>query len=236
MVAGIVHELGRPLGAIKVGVQALLDGAYTDPDLSVELAAGIDSQVNQLRRVIDDLTLLEESSFQELSLRRQSVNLLEIIQAQCQTHALRAKQKEISLDCETEGQYLQLFADPDRLSQILSNLIHNAIKYSRANDRVTISVEQEGPSRSPTHILVRVRDTGPGIEPEEQEKIFDLYYRNLKQKRIHEGMGIGLALARRMAEAHGGTLTVESVPGEGATFTLRLPVETDPISKQSLNP
>ncbi|HRJ42959.1 MAG TPA: ATP-binding protein, partial [Caldilineaceae bacterium] len=117
----------------------------------------------------------------------------------------------------------RLWVDPVRISQILGNLLDNAYKYTPAGGQVVISTAQEG-AGDDVPVVVRVRDTGPGIDPADRENIFQFFYRSPNQTRVQEGMGIGLALARRLAEAHGGTLTLAEGDRSGAEFVLRLPI------------
>jgi signal transduction histidine kinase len=108
--------------------------------------------------------------------------------------------------------------------QILGNLLHNAYKFTPPRGHIVVSAGLEYSAGIPTYVQLQVSDSGPGVELAEQEKIFELLYRNAQQRNLYKGMGIGLALSRRLAEAHGGSLSVDSHPGQGATFTLRLPV------------
>ena len=109
--------------------------------------------------------------------------------------------------------------DPHRLGQIVGNLLHNACKYTSEQGKITVTTTTEN-----QRVVLCVSDTGPGIVPGEEERIFEFFYRNPALRKIHQGMGIGLAVARQLAEAHGGTLTVAQKPGSGATFCLRLPL------------
>jgi signal transduction histidine kinase len=220
LLTGIVHELGRPLGAIKAAAQTIR--ATPDRDLAVDLATGIDTQVNQLRLQVDDLVLLGEVELQGLRMVMESLDLDTLLQELCRQSATAAAEKQIRLTCQVDGALPPLQADPKRIHQILGNLLHNALKYTPAGG--TVSVRAYGAdARSVASVVVEVSDTGPGIDPAEHERIFDFFYRGVAQARIHEGMGIGLALARQLAVAHGGSLTVQSAGGAGATFVLTLP-------------
>jgi two-component system sensor histidine kinase BaeS len=221
LLSGIVHEIGRPLGSIKLAAQAISQGV--DGKTAVELADGIDEQVDQLRLGVDDLTLLGQVETQELALHRDEIDVAALVRRQCRQFLTLARQKGLDFDCDLPRETPPICADPQRLGQILGNLLHNAYKYTPAGGQVRLAVEIEGED---THrdLIVKVTDTGPGIDPREREKIFDLFYRSPGQH-CQQGMGIGLALARHLAEAHGGSLTVEGQPGLGATFILCLPVE-----------
>lgn len=227
LLSGIVHELGRPLGAIKVAAEAIRNGA--EGQMAVEMAEGINNQVDQLRLQVEDLALLGQVGSQPLALHWETVDLADFLKTQCRLFSNLMEQKELAFDCQLDDDLPTITADPQRLTQIVGNLLQNAYKYTPAQGCVVLSAEtQEGKTANrpaPTHVVLRVSDNGSGIDAQEQEKIFEFFYRNPEQRRIHEGMGIGLALSRLLAEAHGGTLTVDSCPGEGATFTLRLPVQ-----------
>jgi two-component system sensor histidine kinase BaeS len=236
LLANVVHELGTPLGAIKAAAQALENGAVSDPQLASELATGIGSQVDQLRLLVDDLTLLGETELRELRLVRQWVNLGDLIQVQCQSYAYLVRQKHIELTCHVTCDLPPIAVDANRVCQILANLLHNAYKFTPPRGRIVVSAGLEYSDGIPTYVQLQVSDSGPGVELAEQEKIFELLYRNAQQRNLYKGMGIGLALSRRLAEAHGGSLSVDSHPGQGATFTLRLPVAaTDPQAKPNLD-
>ena len=109
--------------------------------------------------------------------------------------------------------------DEDRMAQALGNVVDNAIKYTPPDGEVAVSAGVEG-----DNVYIRVRDTGVGIVPEEQERIFEPFYRGPSSRRFPQGMGLGLSIARDMVTAHGGHIDVESTPGQGSTFTLWLPV------------
>ncbi len=219
LLANIVHELGTPLGAIKAAAQALENGAISEPQLASELAVGINSQVDQLRLLIDDLTLLSETEIRDLVLHRQWINLEELIQIQCKSYAWLLDQKHIELHYEHPKMLPPVEADSNRIGQILANLLHNAYKFTPPYGQINVSAVL-----ADQYVKVIVSDTGPGIADGEQSKIFELLYRRPGQRNLYKGMGIGLALSRRLAEAHGGSLSVESQIGKGATFVLRLPV------------
>jgi len=223
LLSGIVHELGRPLGSIKAAAQTIEQSQNVA--LAHELASGIDEHVDQLRIQLDDLALLGEMELQGLRLACEPVSLAELLQAQVQQFERLAAHQALTLHCQVDRPLPIIQADPKRLGQVVGNLLHNACKYTPAGGQITLSADVEGDSPQVTHVVVCVTDNGPGIPVEEQERIFQFFYRSAGVRRIHEGMGIGLALARYLAEAHHGTLMVKSQPGQGTRFMLRLPVE-----------
>lgn len=225
LLTGIIHELSRPLGAIKAAAQTIRNSS--DHDLAVELAMGIDDQVDQMRLQIEDLVLLSQLEHQGLRMVTGPVDLGELVEHQCRQFAGHAADRDITLTCHVHEELPLIEGDAKRLAQIVDNLIHNALKYTPAGG--TVDVCAAANPADPHSLTVTVVDNGPGIALAEQERIFQLFYRSPSQQRRHQGMGIGLALARQLAEGHGGTLTVASDEGRGATFTLRLPVRP-PVS------
>ena len=231
LLTGIVHELGRPLGAIKAAAQTIRKNP--DPDLAVELAAGIDDQVDQLRLQVEDLALLSELEYQGLRMVFGPVDVGELVEQQCRHALVNANDRGIALTWTTSPLLPLITGDPKRIALIVDNLIHNAIKYTPSGGEVVVNAFAEAPTKPsgrPTHVAITVSDNGPGIAKAELERIFQLFYRSPAQQRRHQGMGIGLALARQLAEGHGGTLTVRSEEGEGSTFTLRLPLVPSEVS------
>ncbi len=222
LLRSVVHELGRPLGAIKAAAHVLGQEKGSSAAVVAELAEGIDEQVDQLRLLLDDLTLLAQSEMQELALDLEETEIGALVRAESHRSEGKLRSKAITLSCQVAADLPRMLVDPVRISQILGNLLDNAYKYTPSGGRVAVSAAQEGAGHD-APVVVRVRDSGPGIDPADRENIFQFFYRSPKQTRIQEGMGIGLALARRLAEVHGGTLTVAEGEGDGAEFVLRLP-------------
>ena len=152
------------------------------------------------------------------------IDIRELIYQKCRTYIHIIEQKGIVLVIEIDKNLSSLCADEMRMRQILGNLLHNAYKFTPANGQITVTVALHEHEHQPDEIRFQISDTGPGIAPEEQPKIFEMFYRTLATQIGYEGSGIGLALARQLARAHGGSLTVHSQPGHGATFTLQLPI------------
>lgn len=221
LLRSVVHELGRPLGAIKAAAHVLGKEQSSSPDVVAELAEGIDEQVDQLRLLLDDLTLLAQSEMQELRLDLKETDVGGLVQAECHRNEGKMRAKAIELTCRVAPGLPRLAVDPVRIGQILGNLLDNAYKYTPAGGQVTVTAGQERTGDAEA-VVIRVRDSGPGIAPENRENIFQFFYRVPDQTRIQEGMGIGLALARRLADAHGGTLTLADNESGGAEFVLRL--------------
>ena len=220
LLSAIVHELGRPLGAIKAAAQVMGQNGK-DSEMVVELSSGIDDQVDQLRRLLDDLAILARNDIQNLALEIVPIGVEELVLEECRRYDSRIREKEIELITDFSPKMTQAAADPMRLSQIIGNVLDNAIKYTPNSGQIQIAVGSEA-----DRMVLTIEDSGPGIDPSELERIFDFLYRSPRQERVREGMGIGLALSRRLAEAQGGTLTAHHRAGStGARLVLTLPRE-----------
>lgn len=217
LLSAVVHELGRPLGAIKAAAQ-VLSQIDSESDVVVELSSGIDDQVDQLRRLLDDLALLARNDLRNLALDLVPTDVGALVREECRRSDPRIREKEIELAVSIAPQATLPAADPMRLGQIVGNLLDNAIKYTPHGGQIQVDVRSEMDA-----IELTIEDSGPGIDPSELERIFDFLYRSPRQERVRDGMGIGLALSRRLAEAQGGTLTAHNrADDSGARFVLSL--------------
>jgi len=219
LLANLVHELGRPLGALHSAIQALQGGADEDAALRRELLVGMDEEVGRLRRLLDDLAHLRDQVVGTLELDRQPVALSEWLPSVLAPWREAARDKGLYWQAAIPTNLPALEIDPDRLAQALGNLLSNAVKYTSPGGAVSVSA-----GTSSAEIWIRVSDTGLGISPEEQARIFTPFYRGSQARRFPQGMGLGLTIAHDLASAHGGRLEVESTPGQGSRFTLWLPL------------
>jgi signal transduction histidine kinase len=220
LLANLVHELGRPLGAIRSAIQALLHGATKDTQLSNDLLTGMDEETIRLQRLLDDLAGLHDQVLGKLELTRSVVQLNDWLTSTLAPWEAAARQKGLRWEVHVPPALPVIVMDPDRMAQAMGNILSNATKFTPAGGKVTIAVNLEEGKLS-----LEVIDTGPGIPTEEQTKIFQPFYRGSQGRRIVEGMGLGLNIARDILIAHGGDIKVESAPGTGSRFTLQIPVE-----------
>jgi two-component system phosphate regulon sensor histidine kinase PhoR len=218
-VANVSHELRTPLSVIKSAAETLLDGAKTDAAALDRLLPIIDRHADRLTLLIDDLLLLAKLDSDRLVLRRQPAPLRAAAQEVFEDLAPRARAREVRLEnAIPDG--LVAHADPDRLRQVLSNLVDNGIKYGRTGGVLTVSAS----ARPGGKVEVCVRDDGPGIPPEALARVFERFYRVDKARsREQGGTGLGLAIVKHAVQAHGGEVRVESEPGQGAAFYFTLP-------------
>jgi signal transduction histidine kinase len=217
LLANLVHELGRPIGSLQSAVQALLRGAVEDPALRQELLEGMDSQVQRLHPLLDSLTDLHNQVLGTLELQLQPVALGDWLRRTVIPWRQAAHDKGLHWEIEIGDELPVVQIDPDRMAQVLGNLLSNAIKYTPEG---TVSVEAGARNGA---VVIVVADTGIGLAPAEQARIFEPFYRSQRDKRFPQGMGLGLSIARDLVVAHGGRLEVESQPNAGSRFIIVLP-------------
>jgi two-component system sensor histidine kinase BaeS len=219
LLANLVHELGRPLGGLRSAIHALSKGAADDPQLLHDLTVGMDEETVRLQKVVEDLAHLHDRNLGALELQCEALELGEWLPRVLAPFGREAEEKRLHWDVNLPPDLPAVQADSLRLSQVVGNLVDNAVKYTPPGRAVTVSAGQES-----ERAWVRVADTGPGIPPDEQAQIFTPFYRGGQGRRIKQGMGLGLSIARDLAEAQGGQITLESTPGQGSVFTLWLPL------------
>jgi len=222
LLANLIHEIGRPLGALRMGIEALSHGANKDPQFYQELLEGMDQETARLQRLLEDLSHLHEQELGVLELDRENLELTSWLTEALIPWQQAAKNKRLHWEVHVPPQLPGVQADPLRLGQIVGNLVSNAIKFTPGGGTVTVEAGENG-----TNVWIRVSDTGPGIPRVDQEKMFEPFVRGGQGKRFPQGMGLGLSIARELAEAHGGKLELESEAGFGSKFTVWLPVNPD---------
>ncbi len=214
LLADVTHELRTPLTVIQGNLEGLLDGVYpADP---AHLAPIIE-ETRVLSRLIDDLRTLSLAESGTLTLHREPTDLAVLAGETAAAFRPQAEAAGVTLALDVSDDLPLLDVDPVRLSEVLHNLVANALRYTPARGRVTLS----GRLAEDGRVVLAVTDTGAGIAPDALPHVFDRFYKSEESR----GSGLGLAIARSLVTAHGGELTVQSTPGQGTVMTVKLPGE-----------
>ncbi len=246
LMADIAHELRTPISVIQGQVEALQDGVFP---LIPEHLDPIHNNSLLLNRLVEDLRTLAHAEAGNLDLNRQPVRLSDVVEDLLDDLRSRAESKGVELQADVPPDLPSVDADPQRMRQVLLNLLSNGIRHTPAGGRVSlqcsVNSEQLARTSSPNAsdrnlttddcslftdncLLITVRDSGPGIPPEDLPHIFDRFYRGDKSRsRQTGGMGLGLAIAKQLIDIHGGRVWADSSAGEGAAFHILLPIASE---------
>jgi signal transduction histidine kinase len=219
-VADVSHELRTPLTAVKGTIETLRDGAVDDAEVRDRFLETIENETDRLIRLVNDLLILSRADSEALNLRRESVSLAQLVAGVVDRLASRAEAHGVVLQVQADAGSPLAWADPDRVEQVLVNLLDNAVKYSHPGGTVTISVSAAQDQTA----LVQVRDEGIGIRADDLPRVGGRFFRADKARsRTEGGSGLGLAIAEALVHAHGGHLWLESQEGVGTTVSFTLP-------------
>jgi two-component system phosphate regulon sensor histidine kinase PhoR len=224
-VANVSHELKTPVASIKGFVETLLDGAADDPADSRRFLAIVAKQADRLAAIIEDLLSLSriEQSEGAGNLPLEPTRIAEVFAAAIADCTPRARERSIRLEANCPDD-LVVAVNAPLLEQAVINLVDNAIKYSDPERTTWLAAAEEAAPAGKRELVIRVRDEGRGIEPQHLPRLFERFYRVDKARsRNQGGTGLGLSIVKHIVQAHGGTVAVESEPGVGSTFTIRLP-------------
>jgi histidine kinase len=219
LIGDVAHELRTPLATIRSSMEGLIDGVLpAEP----ETYAGIEREAIRLQRLVRDLEELSRAEAGQIPLELQRVALGEVLQAATQRLQSQYEDKRVGLELTPADSDLFVRVDFNRILQVLTNLLGNALQHTSPGGRVTLSAQRQGNSA-----LVSVVDTGSGIAPEHLAHVFERFYRVDKSRsRAGGGSGIGLTIAKHLVEAHGGRMWAASDgPGLGSTFAFALPLD-----------
>ncbi|WP_327986095.1 sensor histidine kinase [Brevibacillus borstelensis] len=225
-VADASHELRTPLSILNssLDVFEMEDGEHLS-DFSKTVLVNMKDEVKRMAKMVSDLLTLARSETDRPALTVERFDLVPTIEQLVSSTGPLAQSKNISLHHHMPS-ILIVYGDHERIKQLLYILVDNAIKYTPPGGEVHLTVSVEAREKQ-TMILIKVRDTGVGIAPEDAERIFDRFYRVEKNRsRKMGGTGLGLAIAKWIVEIHQGNIHVSSVPGQGSTFTVALPIST----------
>jgi histidine kinase len=218
LIGDVAHELRTPLASIRSSMEGLVDGVLpAEP----ETYLSVEREASRLQRLVRDLEELSRAEAGQIALDLQPVLLGDLVKAVAERLALQFEDKGVTLEVNVSASPLPVKVDSSRITQVLTNLLGNALQYTPESGRVTVGTWAEGPEA-----LVSIHDTGIGIAREHLPHLFERFYRVDKSRsRAGGGSGIGLTIARHLIEAHGGLIWAESEgPGQGSTFTIALPL------------
>lgn len=225
--ASASHELQTPLTILKGELEVALRSPRTSEEYRAVLNSSLE-EVERIAQLVEGLLLLSRAEAGVLKMDRQPVDLTQLLEEVCSRLKLLADSRSIELRLGATRP-ISIVGDRERLRRLLLNLTDNALKYTDPGGTVTLSL-----GRDERSAVIAVADTGIGIPPEEQGKVFQPFYRTFEARSHAEnGTGLGLAIARSIAAAHGGDIAVASTPGRGATFRVLIPLPLVPLAPGS---
>jgi signal transduction histidine kinase len=217
MTADIAHELRTPLTVIRAYIDGLCDGTFKPTPTRF---AAMQAETQHLQRLVEDLRTLSLADAGELPMQRVPVSCGALLERLAAAYAPQAGARDIALPVSIEPELPDIIVDPERMIQVLGNLVTNALRYTPSGGRIALSARRQGAT-----VALAVQDTGAGITPDALPHVFDRFYRGDPARSQQDGeSGLGLAIAKSMVEAHGGKIEARSEPGQGTTFTVLLPV------------
>jgi signal transduction histidine kinase len=219
LVAWAGHDLRTPLTSIQVLVEALSDGVVEDPESTRKYLLQAKKQVDILSLLVNDLFQVSQLDAGGLPLKFEIASLTDLISDTLESFSGQAEQRQVHLSGFAAPDIDPLSFDVQHMGRVLNNLVSNALRYTPPGGSVFIQAE-----RLPGKVVITIRDTGEGIAPEDLPHVFERFYRGEKSRsRASGGAGLGLAIVKGIVEAHGGTISVKSIPEAGTDFTFTLP-------------
>jgi two-component system phosphate regulon sensor histidine kinase PhoR len=227
-VANISHELKTPIFAAQGFIHTLLDGAAEDEKVRDKFLEKAARSLDNLNALVQDLLTLSRMESGDIKMQPTHFDLYQLTQEIFEQLEEPAEAKQIKLRFDKhQTPRAAAYADRHRIGQVMTNLVDNAIKYGNEGGKVVVEIEPEK-----DHLVVSVRDDGPGIEPEHLKRIFERFYRVEKSRSKDKGgTGLGLAITKHIVEAHGSKISVTSKPGKGTQFRFKLPRGKEKLSE-----
>lgn len=222
LIAWASHDLRTPLASLRLVVDAMIDNVADDESTRQRYLKTAQLEINNLNGLISDLFELSQLDTGHIDLKIERTSLSDLLSDTLSALRTLAEQRGVKLEGHVDNSIDPVEIDPEKIQRVLYNLLVNAIRHTPSGGEIHVSAARKDDS-----IIVKIRDTGEGIPPEDLPRIFDRFYRG-EQARTRDlsgqrGAGLGLAIARGLVEAHGGMISVESVVGKGTTFTIILP-------------
>jgi two-component system phosphate regulon sensor histidine kinase PhoR len=211
-VSNISHELRTPLASLRALADTLRDGALEDPPAALHFLDRIDAEVDTLTQMVRELQELSRIESGQVPMALAPVAAADVVAPPVERLRPQAERAGLSLEINLPEDLPQVLADVERLGQVITNVVHNAIKYTPEGGRIRVSA---APAQG--RVVISVADTGQGVAPEALPRIFERFYR-ADPSRAGRGTGLGLAIAKHIVQAHGGEIWAESIEGQGSTF------------------
>jgi two-component system phosphate regulon sensor histidine kinase PhoR len=223
-VSNISHELRTPLASLKALVETLRDGAMDDPPAAQRFLDRVEDEVDVMTQIVQELLELSRTESGQAPLRLVPTAVADIVAPPAQRLQPQAERAGVTLNMDLPPDLPPVLADCDRLRQVVTNLVHNAIKFTPAGGEIAVSARA-----GHDEVTISVRDTGIGIPADDLPRIFERFYK-ADRARSGGGTGLGLAIARHVVQSHGGRIWAESVEGSGSTFCFTLPTVMEPVA------
>lgn len=218
-VANVSHELKTPITTIKSYTETLLDGALAEKQLAEDFLTVINSESDRMSRLVSDLLKLSRMDYEQTKWKKEKLNLSEMVNQTIKKLSIQAKNKNINMHISQIPEDLEIQVDRDGFEQILLNIAGNAVKYTPENGNVWIKTYKQN-----NMVNISIKDDGIGIPKEDQARVFERFYRVDKARsRELGGTGLGLSIAKQIAEAHNGTLTINSELNKGTEIIITIP-------------
>ena len=215
-VANVSHELRTPLTTVKSYTETLMEGTINDRETAAEFLSIINGEADRMTFLVNDLLQLSRFDNKQVVLNRSEIKINSFLEGCVRQSRILAENKRQTLNFEPYPGDIRIYADKDRISQVVNNLLSNAVKYSLSGASISIYITEDE-----SYYKINVKDTGIGIKREDMPRIFERFYRVDKARsRAMGGTGLGLAIAREIMEYHDGKLTAESEYGKGSTMTM----------------
>ncbi|HET6822665.1 MAG TPA: ATP-binding protein, partial [Anaerolineales bacterium] len=215
MTADIAHELRTPLSLILGHAEAVHDGVLPPTRENFEI---IREEATRLEHLVNDLRILSLADAGELSIRPQTVEPERLLQDIASTYQYQTQRKNLRLDLYIALPLSPIEVDTGRMTQVLTNILDNALHYTPEGGRIILSAKE-----MKEHVELAIQDSGPGLNAEDLDRVFDRFYRTDASRQRDGGSGLGLAIAKSIVQAHGGHISAESKPGQGLKVIIRLP-------------
>ena len=223
-ISNLSHELRTPLASLRAVMETLHDGALDEPVIAQRFLSRAAAEVDTMTQMVEELLELARIESGQVPLKVGKTAVSDLILPPLDRLSPQAQRSQVSLVIDLPAKLPYVLADGPRVQQVVTNLVHNALKFTPVNGRITLTAQRNHP-HAPKHVTIAITDTGVGIASEDLHRIFERFYKSDRARtRGQGGTGLGLAIARHIIERHNGRIWVESKEGKGSTFYFSLPI------------